>query len=239
MSSQSERWLAEFEGAEQLGQEIMELINERNSLQRSGSNAIRTQTLIRTKLQQFSKTIKMLKDSLNRETSLFTSQEAERRQYQIDCLISKEKQLNSAFKPSNTGNSGDAGREGLLNQGFDLERNDMWGRGGGGAETNVDLTPGGFQQRQDQIIAEQDKGLDALSQVIQRQKLMGQAIGEEIDYQNELIDDIADGVDRTKEKLIRTENRVKKVTKKAGSCGLLVVIVLLFVVIVIVSVVPN
>ena len=34
------------------------------------------------------------------------------------------------------------------------------------------------------ITIEQDKGLDALHAVIQRQKLMGQTIGNEVDYQN-------------------------------------------------------
>lgn len=33
-------------------------------------------------------------------------------------------------------------------------------------------------------LLEQDKGLDALVDVIQRQKMMGQNIGEEVDYQN-------------------------------------------------------
>ena len=33
---------------------------------------------------------------------------------------------------------------------------------------------------------EQDKGLDALHQVIQRQKMMGKAIGDEIDQQNSM-----------------------------------------------------
>lgn len=33
-------------------------------------------------------------------------------------------------------------------------------------------------------ILEQDKGLDSLHAVIQRQKRMGQAIGDEIDYHN-------------------------------------------------------
>ena len=31
---------------------------------------------------------------------------------------------------------------------------------------------------------DQDKGLDELSKVIQRQKMMGHAIGDEVDYQN-------------------------------------------------------
>ena len=231
--SRSEQWLQDFEAAEKLGQEIMELINERNSMERTGSTTARIQSLIRTKLQSLSKKIKSLKEGLLRETTLFTTHEAERRQNQIDVLISKEKQLNEAFKPS-SGNNRDA----LFNQGFNVERNDAWGNTTHD-DGSDDITPGAFQGKQAQIIQEQDKGLDALSKVIQRQKMMGHAIGDEIDYQNELIDDISADVDQTNEKLIRTEKHVKKVHRKSGSCALLVTVVLLFIGIVVVAVVPN
>ena len=234
MARRSEEWLADLDAAEQLGQEIMELINERNSLERSGTTTARASALIRSKLQTFSKNIKMLQDSLKRETTLFTTKEGERRQTQIDSLVSKEKQLNQAFKPSSMMDNMERNREGLLNVGFESDHNR-----GGNSSHNDDLTHEGFQQRQQQIIAEQDSGLDALSSIIQRQKLMGRAIGEEIDYQNDLIDDITEGVDRTKDKLIRTETHVKKVNKKSGSCALLVTVVLLFVVIIALVAIPN
>ena len=234
-SRRSEQWLADLDAAEQLGQEIMELINERNSLERSGTNTARAQSLIRSKLQTFSKSIKTLQDGLKRESSLVTTKEGERRQLQIDGLISKEKQLNHAFKPSSDNSEGS--RAGLLNDGFE---NDRWGGSAGRSnDENNDLTREGFQQRQQHLMKEQDAGLDALSSIIQRQKLMGQAIGDEIDYQNDLIDDITEGVDRTNEKLIRTEAHVKKVHKKSGSCALLVTVVVLFVVIIVVAVVPK
>nr|1GL2_D Chain D, SYNTAXIN 8 [Rattus norvegicus] len=53
---------------------------------------------------------------------------------------------------------------------------------------------------------EQDAGLDALSSIISRQKQMGQEIGNELDEQNEIIDDLANLVENTDEKL-RTEAR--------------------------------
>jgi len=231
----SEEWLADFDATEQLGQEIMELISDRNSLERSGTSTARAQSLIRSKLQNYSKSIQQLEKRLKVENTLFTTQEGDRRQRQIDGLVSKEKQLQKAFKPTHDQDTMATTRAGLFNEGFDVERH----RGNDSTQNNDNLTAAGFQQRQEQIIADQDKGLDALSAVIKRQKLMGQAIGEEIDYQNELIDDITEGVDRTKDKLIRTETHVKKVHKKAGSCGLLVTVIVLFIVIIVVSVVPN
>lgn len=44
-------------------------------------------------------------------------------------------------------------------------------------------------------VTEQDRGLEALSEVISRQKNLAQVIGNEVDFQNELIDDITDHVD--------------------------------------------
>ncbi|XP_057311969.1 syntaxin-8-like [Hydractinia symbiolongicarpus] len=234
-----ESWMRNYLDAEQLGQEIMELINERNSLQRTGSNSARIQSTIRSKLQQFSRDIKDLKDVLMRtsSSSQITIQEATRRQNQLDLLISREKQLNEAFKPSANYNN-DFGRSGLLNEGFDREKNNPFGATSRDDRAD-DITPDKFRTQQQQIIAEQDKGLDALSQVIKRQKLMGQEIGNEIDYQNDLIDEITDGVQNTNQKLIKTDAHTKKVTKKTGSCVLMIIVVLLLIAIIVTAVVPK
>jgi len=230
----SEEWLKDFEVAESLSQEISELINERNSIERIGTKpTARIQSQIRSKLQGFSQKIQFLKNGLSEETSLFTTKEGERRQSQIDILVSKEKQLNEAFKPSPL-----VGNSGLFNSGFDVERNGAFG-GENATDSDNQVTPSMFQSKQAQIIQEQDKGLDELTKVIQRQKMMGQTIGEEIDYQNEIIDDITIGVDQTNQKLIRTDRHVKKVHKKAGSCGLLVIVILLFIAIIVLVAVPN
>ena len=96
-----------------------------------------------------------------------------------------------------------------------------------------------IRQQQQKIIQEQDAGLDALSSIISRQKQMGQEIGNELDEQNEIIDDLANLVENTDEKLHTETRRVNLVDRKSTSCGMTMVILLLLVAIVVVAVWPT
>ncbi|XP_004206098.1 syntaxin-8 isoform X1 [Hydra vulgaris] len=230
-------WQQDYDDANQIGQDIMELINERNSLQRTGSkNSAQIQCTIRKKITDFSNIIKSMKVQLLKSAggNVVTSKELERRQNQIDTLISREKQIAELFnKPLNSS------RHGVLNNGYDNGNSDLWSQTHPSRTyADEELTTDHFYQQQNKIIEEQDKGLEVLSKIIERQKLMGKSIGDELDYHNELIDDIQDQVDSTNQKLIRTEVHVKKVTRKTGSCVLIVVVILLLICIVTLAVVP-
>ncbi|KAM6174396.1 syntaxin-8 isoform 2-T2 [Erethizon dorsatum] len=96
-----------------------------------------------------------------------------------------------------------------------------------------------LRQQQQKIIQEQDAGLDALSSIISRQKQMGQEIGNELDEQNEIIDDLANLVENTDEKLRTEARRVNLVDRKSTSCGMIMVILLLLVAIVVIAVWPT
>ncbi|PVD38489.1 hypothetical protein C0Q70_01104 [Pomacea canaliculata] len=111
---------------------------------------------------------------------------------------------------------------------------DPWGQGD--PLENVSNTE--LQSQQQQILDEQDRGLDALSRVIGRQKQMAIDIGNEVDSQNEIIDDITDHVDGTTSRLKRETRHIAIVDRKSGSCGYYIVIVLLFVVIIVIVAVP-
>jgi len=116
-----------------------------------------------------------------------------------------------------------------------------------------------------QFLVEQDKGLEELCKVITRQKEIGLAISNEVSDQNgeyiknfiltlyrvqyeynffflscyniEIIDDLADHMDRTDESLINKTQQVRNIHFKDRTCGYWVVILILFVAIVIVSLV--
>ena len=75
--------------------------------------------------------------------------------------------------------------------GFD--RNELFGAQESGADRRVDreeddrtrgLDAHGILERQQQVMREQDQGLDVLQQSIARQKNMGLMIGRELDDQN-------------------------------------------------------
>ncbi|GFO33206.1 syntaxin-8-like [Plakobranchus ocellatus] len=116
--------------------------------------------------------------------------------------------------------------------------NDPWGMGSSDPDRYNDISNADLHQQQQHIIMEQDRGLDALSDVIGRQKQMALDIGNEVDDQNELLDDINERVDRTDNRIQRETRHIKLVDRKSNTCCYYVVIILLFVAIVIIAAVP-
>ena len=68
---------------------------------------------------------------------------------------------------------------------------------------------------------DQDKGLDLLQESIARQKNMGMAIGNELEDQNEMLDELSEAMDNTDRRLVRETGHVMRVTEKAKSGGAL------------------
>ncbi|OXA63866.1 syntaxin-8 [Folsomia candida] len=97
-----------------------------------------------------------------------------------------------------------------------------------------DMSVPQIKQQQYQALEEQDRGLEALSHVITRQKTLAQAIGTEVDYQNELIEDITDHVDRTRDRIHGETQRVRTIDRKDNTCGYWTVILTLLVIIIII-----
>lgn len=151
----------------------------------------------------------------------------------LDGLLTKEKQIDQAFK-----NEGGESRQSLLGAGtsdaFGGGSSDPWAD----SEQFSGVASSDLQSQQQQILQEQDQGLEALSKVIGRQKQMALDIGNEVDLQNEIIDDITDHVDRTDSRIRRETRHIAIVDRKSNACGYYVVIILLLVAILIIAVVP-
>lgn len=232
-------WLQNYDATCRLAQEIAENIHERSRQQRTGGNPAKINMTLRASLQKLKQNIAQLKEGLLRASSSrrIMQSEADRRQNLIDDLLTREKQLNATFKgnisepePSRSSlMSGGAGasESGAANPWLISEPEETRG-----------LSFGEIKQQQQHIIEAQDAGLDALAAVISRQKIMGQEIGNELDEQNEIIDDLAHLVDKTDNRIRNETRRVKLVETKSASCGMLVVIVLLLIAIVVVAVWP-
>ncbi|XP_019717997.1 syntaxin-8 [Hippocampus comes] len=232
-------WLQNYDATCRLAQEIAENIHERNREQKTGGNPAKINMTLRASLQKLKQSIAQLKDSLLRASSSrrIMQSEADRRQNLIDDLLTREKQLNATFK-------------GDITEPAPFRSTLM--AGGAGANDGVSVNPwlineseetrgltfGEIKQQQQRIIEVQDAGLDALAAVISRQKIMGQEIGNELDEQNEIIDDLSHLVDKTDGRIRNETRRVQLVEKKSASCGMLVVIVLLLIAIVVVAVWP-
>lgn len=85
----------------------------------------------------------------------------------------------------------------------------------------------GIIQLQREVMKEQDAQLDDLSRVISSTKHISMAIGEELDLQNALLDDLDEDVDVTGWRLNNATRRAKDLYKKSGICKYLMCIVVL------------
>ncbi|XP_073245350.1 syntaxin-8-like isoform X1 [Porites lutea] len=237
----TDTWLSEFKTVEKYGQDIMEKINDRNKLRRNGANFSKLQSDVRMMLKTFSRDVSNLKQSLLRASSSYhvTEREIDRRQNMLDQLITKEKQMNAAFQQeAGQGDFGRWERSSLLAADPRMPASsNPFDEPEPYPDSNVSIDD--MRRQQQQIIAEQDQGLEALSGIIQRQKMIGHAISEEVDTQNEIIDDIDGRMDQANTRLIKETHHVKRITAKSSACGMLVVIVLLIIVIIVVAVVPK
>uniref|UniRef100_A0A3P8XMY7 Syntaxin-8 n=1 Tax=Esox lucius TaxID=8010 RepID=A0A3P8XMY7_ESOLU len=229
--------LQNYDATCRLAQEIAENIHERNRQQRTGGNPAKINMTLRASLQKLKQNIGQLRESLLRASSSrrIMQSEADRRQNLVDDLVTRDKQLNATFKgevtesdPSRSTLMAGAGVRGTANPWLIDEPEETRGLGFGE-----------IKQQQQRIIEVQDAGLEALANVIGRQKLMGQEIGKELDEQNEIIDDLAHLVDKTDDRVRGETRRVKLVETKSASCGMQVVIVLLLIAIVVIAAWPT
>lgn len=230
-------WLSLYDSAFHTAQEIAEKIQECNRYRRNGESTAKLNVTIRSLLQNLKEKTDHLRDLLFRSASTrqITQLEGDRRQNLLDDLLTRHKQLQASFK--NEGTQPDVIRSSLMAGGVRQGAINPW------LVEEPEETRGlGFheiQQQQRRIIEEQDAGLDALSSILSRQKQMGQEIGNELEEQNEIIDDVTNLLENTDDKLRNQTRRVKMVDKKSTSCGMMVVIVLLLIAIVVVAVWPT
>ncbi|XP_041625996.1 syntaxin-8 isoform X2 [Vulpes lagopus] len=210
-------WFSTYDSTCQIAQEIAEKIQQQNQYERNGENTIRLTVTIRTLLQNLKEKIALLKDLLLNAVSThqITQLEGDRRQNLLDELVTRERLLVASFK--NEGAEPDLIRSSLMTGGAKRGVPNPW------LFEEPEETRGlGFdeiRQQQQKIIQEQDAGLDALSSIISRQKQMGKEIGNELDEQNEIIDDLANLVENTDGKLRTETRRVNMVDRKSTSCA--------------------
>lgn len=69
-------------------------------------------------------------------------------------------------------------------------------------------------------LLEQDRGLEELSRIIGRQRQIAQTIGEEVESQNVLIDNIGEGVDRTLDRMARQTTQITVIDRKDRTWGM-------------------
>ena len=101
-------------------------------------------------------------------------------------------------------------------------------------EETVDLEAGDLLELQRRTMEDQDRGLDALLDVTGRLKSIGHAIGDELDLQNGMLEELDHDVERTSMNIDRETRNVMAVTRRAKNgysmCFVGVLIILLAIV---------
>jgi len=248
-------WQGDFNSAERLHRSILAEVADRNRLQRSSIAYSQATDTIRRLVGQLGGEVVRLRNGLAGNAGRITGDEMNRRRDLLDSLQRKERSLRDSV---NQVSEGSVARNQLLG-GKQTGLADLgtsgWGSPAGlesGGRSKIDIpnrsgvveteksvnsTTAQVRDAQEEMLAEQDKGLDILHEIVVRQKGMGQQIFREVTTQNELIDDIGDRTDNVNARLLATTGDIRVVDRKDSTCGYWVVITLLAIAIVIVLVV--
>jgi syntaxin 8 len=88
-----------------------------------------------------------------------------------------------------------------------------------------------------QVLRDQDEQLDTLGQSVRRQRMLGIEMGNELEEQNEMLDDVERGVDRHSSTLERARKRLGNVARKSKdnwtwvTIGILICILVLLIIV--------
>ncbi|KAG5677181.1 hypothetical protein PVAND_006962 [Polypedilum vanderplanki] len=226
-------WLTELSALQNLGQRIQIQITERDS-QNSTAEYNKISARIRIQLKQFENEHTQLNKKLQilAKNRKVTSDEKERRMRILEGLATKKIQLDSRFQntPSSSSRAKlfeTAKRNNPFNDDDDDDDRPI-------LDTNTSIEV--FRDEQQQIIRQQDDSLESLSKVISRQKNIAIRIGTEVDNQNDIIDNIAEQMDRTSTRVSSSTRNVEDVAAKDSTFGYWIVIISLFVAIIIVGI---
>ncbi|CAL1684369.1 unnamed protein product [Lasius platythorax] len=206
-------WLTEYDACEKLFREIMEQLTLREGEPKASKVYASLSANVRLRMKQYTREVQQLKNKVEEAFKLrtITFEEAERRARQVEQL--------QTFADGGT-----------TSWAVDDDDNDD-------RPLDVQVSVSDIMNHQELVLREQDKGLEELCKVIARQKEIGQTISNEVDHQNEIIDDLADHMDRTDESLINKTQQVRHIHSKDRTCGYWIVIIILFIAIVVVALV--
>ncbi|XP_015516231.1 syntaxin-8 [Neodiprion pinetum] len=234
-------WLTEYESCDKLFREIMEQLTLRNRESRTSQNYASLSANIRLRMKQYSGEVEQLKSKVDEDFKMrsITREEAERRWRQIEQLQSKDVQLQQLYNARSSSLASDRAR---LMQPNSSAFADMGTTSWGLEEDDdqpidIQVSVEDLKVQKLRLLQEQDEGLEALSKVISRQKDIANTINNEVDHQNEIIDDLADHMERTDQRLINGTRQVGIIDRKDRTCGYWIVIILLFISIIAVAVV--
>lgn len=233
-------WQGDYTSAERLHRSILAEVGDRGRLARSSIAYSQATDCIRQLVAQLGGEVGKLREGLASSAPRLTGHELNRRRDLLDSLQRKERSLRDVVSEAPRGGGA---RDQLLGRQSGLADLGTSGWGAPSAPQSATVVPNrtgmretestagrsSIQVREDQeeLLAQQDAGLDMLHDIVVRQKGMGQQIFREVTTQNELIDDIGDRTENVNARLLATTGDIRVVERKDATCLYWVVIILL------------
>ncbi|XP_013105651.2 syntaxin-8 [Stomoxys calcitrans] len=233
-------WLTEYESCSRLNQTLLTQLNERDGKQTSSVDYNRLTSSIQLGIRQFDRELQELKYKLSEaaKTKAVTFEEIERRQTLWDSLQSQRQLLKKRYlsatrsdrsalletsaassiwsSPNRAGPSADSGNESDTAAIIDVQR---------------------LKQTQIDMLEQQNRGLETLSQTISRQRALATQIGQEFEEQNDILDNLANTAERVERGVSRETQGITAINRNESSTwGYWIVIIVLFIAIIIVGV---
>eukprot|EP00798_Chlamydomonas_sp_ICE-L_P020265 gene20265-27019_t len=218
----SDQWLKEYTEAKQIAQDIVQLIQERNSQHLNTPEGSRRTAVARRKIGTLGTMIEKLLKSLDSSEGPDMSElEINRRRDLLYELRNRREQMQHSIKRDN----GQQNRDALLS-GASASRGPAME-----TEQTAELDSQGLLQMQKHAMNQQDQALEKMEKTVTSTKHIALAIGEEVDLQTRLLDDLDEDVDVTNHRMRAATKRVKNMIKDTshwkGGCMIFVLIVTL------------
>ncbi|EEB18559.1 syntaxin-8, putative [Pediculus humanus corporis] len=228
-------WIIEYNACENVAREIMESLNLRNSEENYGSSYDALSAKIRIRLKQFDSEVNDLKRKLNLSStvSTLTPEEKERRQRQVEALISKQIQLEDCLNKAKKNRHFEPNYSKSRSELFDSKnKNSNLGESNSSKLNHSDdnyRDLDDLKAEQEKLLKEQDQGLENLLKIVSAQKQIATSINDEVEHHNEILVDIADGMERVDGRINRATDMVQVINKKESIWGYWLVAILLFI----------
>ncbi|XP_014089471.2 syntaxin-8 [Bactrocera oleae] len=227
-------WSRECEACSALNQNILQKLELREKRQKKSLEYNRLTTAIQTELKQFEGEVKELNQKLKllEDARSIEPDELYQRKQQVEALQNQLAQVHRKVTQDTRGE-----RAELFAQPPNNLNNRSASSNGNANPTENDSDVNALKQRQIDILENQNRGLEVLSQTISRQRNIASQLGNEVENQNDILDNLANTMDRVDARVHVETGNIGDINRRDSTWGYWLVIIILFVAIVIVAVI--
>ncbi|XP_023304818.2 syntaxin-8 [Lucilia cuprina] len=227
-------WQTEFESCKRLSNTLLSQLNQRDGKQHLSAEYNRFTTAIQVGLRQHDRELQQLKFKLNEaeKNKILSAEELVQRKRLLDTLQTQRQNLQRKY--TNTSNKD---RAALLENPSSSSAAVASGEDSDAAPIIDAHDIQTLKQQQISMLEEQNKGLDTLSQTLSRQRQLATQLGQEVEDQNDILDNLANTIERVETGVsIETRNIGLVNRRDSSTWGYWVIIFTLLVIIIVVAV---